>query len=165
MSEYQLQAVSWLDVGPMSIYPFQHWDPVWFEPLHAAIVSVSSHVCPSCCVWKTPSPWSHPSLVVLTIFLHTSPGLEGIALLKTPSLGLSATKSFTLHTLWQWHQQVSRTVLPESFQISTTILPSCILCNCFQRTVPGGFVLRGDKHGPYWHVKRLAFHSMRASDF
>lgn len=47
VSEYQLQAVSWLDVGPMSISPFQHWDPVWLEPTSPSCHSLCELTCVS----------------------------------------------------------------------------------------------------------------------
>lgn len=46
-----------LEIGTRDHFPSQSWDAIWIRtyvgPVHAVMVSVTSFVHPSWCVWKT----------------------------------------------------------------------------------------------------------------
>lgn len=70
-SSYQLQTVSWLEVGHCAHFPISVpafcllWTCEGF--VHDVIVSVSSYMCQSCCDWRTLFPWSPPPPLTLRI--------------------------------------------------------------------------------------------------
>lgn len=104
-----LEAVSWfLEVGGVCSCPgldagsLSAWSCV--DPPHAAMVSMSSYMYQSCCIWKF--PWCHLSPLALLIFplplLHSSLSLEERGLMKSSHLGLRVPRTVTLHVVQLW---------------------------------------------------------------
>lgn len=91
----QLQTAFWLGLRPY--LPSQRWDIVWLEPVQVSCVlpqRLSSYEHQSCHIWKMVFLWTHPSPLVLTIFLPPLPwALRG--LMKMFHLGLGALKSLS----------------------------------------------------------------------
>lgn len=80
----------------------QCWDSIWLVHVHAAKVFLSSFVHQSYFVWKTLSPWSQPSPLVLRIFMTPLPHrylrIKLRTFMKTSHLVLCTPKSLTLWT-------------------------------------------------------------------
>lgn len=86
----------------MSTSSSQNWDPIWFDPVQVLCglpqsVSLCVH---QPCGQEALCPQSHPSSLVLTVFLpplpHRPLSPEGRALMKTARLEWGAPESPTL---------------------------------------------------------------------
>lgn len=104
---YQMQTVSWLEVGLCVLFPLcmlgfcLDWTCAGL--VHAVPVSVSPPACQFCCGWEMLFSWSHPSprdtLVFLSHLLHRSLDLEGRGLIKASDIRLSVPSSLGHCTL------------------------------------------------------------------